>query len=660
MSYPYASLFQPLRLGSKLTLKNRFCAGPLTLPSLFDPHGAFSPDGLAYFEARAKGGFGLIYTGAFHPDILVDPVHPLDSKQPLKAPKAFQRSAVELLERLDAYGAKMLPQVSMGYGRNAMGCYGPSEIPYYHDPSKTTPALTKEQIQQKIDQMIATAVFLKACGFPGIEVHAMHWGYLLDQFALAYMNHREDEYGGTLENRLRCAREIVEGVKAACGADFVVSMRLALKTYLKGYNHPSLHGEDEVGRTLEEGVEICRRLEAYGYDCLSVDFGQYDSFYYAAPPCYMEKGRILDLAEQAKAAVSIPILCGGGMNAPALAAQAVAAGKIDAIVLGRPSLADPDYPQKVARGVVEDIRPCIGCNQGCIGALKLGRRAGCAVNPQAAREFSFAPLPVFAKKEILVVGGGVAGMEAARTAASRGHTVTLCEGSGQLGGSLLPAGAHDFKEVLNELNLWYQRQLDKLGVTIQLNTRISAQDILARKPDAVVLAVGAEPVIPPVPGIDGNHVLDCVTALTGASVSGKNLVVIGGGLVGCETALGYAQEGREVTIVEALPNILSAGVPVPESNQQMLEDLLEEAKVHIRTGSRLVQVNEDSVVIATAQGEEMLPTDGVILAAGFRPRPSLASALTGSGIEVYQVGDGSKVGSVMTAVATAYTVARAL
>ena len=162
------------------------------------------------------------------------------------------------------------------------------------------------------------------------------------------------------------------------------------------------------------------------------------------------------------------------------------------------------------------------------------------------------------------------------------------------------------------------------------------------------------------PGIDGNHVLDCVTALTGASVSGKNLVVIGGGLVGCETALGYAQEGREVTIVEALPNILSAGVPVPESNQQMLEDLLEEAKVHIRTGSRLVQVNEDSVVIATAQGEEMLPTDGVILAAGFRPRPSLASALTGSGIEVYQVGDGSKVGSVMTAVATAYTVARAL
>lgn len=404
MTFIHAPLLQPLRIGA-MTIQNRFCAGPLTLPSLQGPFGEFSPDGLAYFEARAKGGFGLLFTGAFHPDTLVDPVHPLDSKQPLKAPKTFQRSAVELLERLDAYGTKMLPQVSMGYGRNALGCFCPSEIPYYHDPARRAPALTREQIQQKIDQMIATAVLLHQCGFPGIEVHAMHWGYLLDQFALSFMNHRTDEYGGALENRLRCAREIVEGVKAACGADFVVSMRLALKSYIKGYNKPSLHGEEEVGRTLEEGLEIARRLEAYGYDCLSVDFGQYDSFYYAAPPCYMEKGRVIPLAAAVKQAVKIPILCGGRMNDPDLAAQAIAQGKLDAVVLGRPSLADPAYPQKVATGRPEDIRPCIGCNQGCIGALKVGRRAGCAVNPQAAREASFALTPAPRKKSVLVVGG---------------------------------------------------------------------------------------------------------------------------------------------------------------------------------------------------------------------------------------------------------------
>ena len=657
MSYPYTPLLQPLKIGG-LTIKNRFCAGPLTLPSLHGPFGEFSADGLAYFEARAKGGFGLIYTGAFHPDTLVDPVHPLDSKQPLKAPKTFQRTAVQLLERLDAYGARMLPQVSMGYGRNAVGCFCPSEIPYYHDPSRLAPALTKDQIHQKIDQMIATAVLLKQCGFPGIEVHAMHWGYLLDQFAMTFMNHRTDEYGGDLENRLRCAREIVEGVKAACGSDFVVSMRLALKSYIKGYNKPSLHGEDEVGRTLEEGLEICRRLEAYGYDVLSVDFGQYDSFYYAAPPCYMEKGRVIDLAAQAKQVVRIPVLCGGRMNDPDLAAEAVRAGKIDGVVLGRPSLADPAYPQKVEMGCVEDIRPCIGCNQGCIGALKIGRRAGCAVNPEAAREATFGLTPALVKKTVLVVGGGVSGMEAARAAALRGHQVTLCEGSDKLGGSLIAAGAHTFKKELNELNAWYQRQLDKLGVNVELNTPLDAQGIKGRQPDAVVLALGADPVVPEVPGIHSGKVYDCITALTKTQVPGEHILVVGGGLVGCETALGYAQEGKTVTIAEALPDILSAGIPVPEMNGQMLRDLLDEAGVQLKTGCRLAAVTETGAVVAGPNGEETLPADSVVLAVGFRPRPSLAGELAGAGMELYQVGDGSQVGSVMTAVGTGYTVGR--
>ncbi len=558
MTFIHAPLLQPLRIGA-MTIQNRFCAGPLTLPSLQGPFGEFSPDGLAYFEARAKGGFGLLFTGAFHPDTLVDPVHPLDSKQPLKAPKTFQRSAVELLERLDAYGTKMLPQVSMGYGRNALGCFCPSEIPYYHDPARRAPALTREQIQQKIDQMIATAVLLRQCGFPGIEVHAMHWGYLLDQFALSFMNHRTDEYGGALENRLRCAREIVEGVKAACGADFVVSMRLALKSYIKGYNKPSLHGEEEVGRTLEEGLEIARRLEAYGYDC-----------------------------------------------------------------------------------------------------LRVGRRAGCAVNPQAAREASFALTPASRKKSVLVVGGGVAGMEAARCAALRGHDVTLCEGSDRLGGNLIPAGAHPFKEELNELNRWYQGQLAQLGVTVELGVRLTAREIQDRSPDAVVLAVGAAPAVPPVPGIDSPKVIDCVTALTGPDLPGQRVLVVGGGLVGCETALGYAQAGKQVTILEALPDILSAGIPVPEMNDSMLRDLLDEAGVVRRTGRRLSRVTEDGAVADGPDGEEKLPADHIVLAVGFTPRTSLAPELAGAGMEVYQVGDGSRVGSVMTAIGSAYTVGRML
>lgn len=656
MSGPYAPLFRPLTIGG-ITVKNRFAVAPLSLPSLYGPYGEFNADGLAFYEARARGGFGLLFTGAFHPYTETDPVHPYDTKPPMKAPKAFLRAAVEMNERLDAYGAKMMPQISMGYGRNTLGCVAPSEIPYYADPSRMAPAITKDQIKYKIDKVIETAAFFQKCGFQGVEMHAMHWGYLLDQFAMTLTNHRTDEYGGSLENRLRVARELVEGIKAACGDAFAVSMRLALKTYMKGFNQASLHGEDEAGRTLEEGIAIAKKLEAYGYDCLSVDFGQYDSFYYAAPPCYMEKGGILRLAEQAKEAVTIPVLCSGRMNDPDLAAQAVKDGKVDGVVLGRQALADPAFPQKLAKGCPQEIRPCIGCNQGCIGALMTGRRVGCAVNPQAGREFSHPLLPAAERKQVLVIGGGVAGMEAAQTAAKRGHTVTLCESSDHLGGNLIPAGAHDFKAEMNELNTWYQRQLDKQGITVQLNTTMDAAHIKKAAPDAVILAVGADPVIPPVPGIE--QAIDCTAALTGTPV-GDRVVVVGGGLVGCETALGYAREGKTVTIVEALPEILSAGIKVPVMNEQLLRDLLREARVTLKTGCRLSAVGSDTVTVSTKTGEEIIPADSVVLAVGFRSRKSLMDELADCGLEVYPIGDGNKVGNVMTAIDTAYTVARSL
>ncbi|MFR5025612.1 MAG: FAD-dependent oxidoreductase [Evtepia gabavorous] len=218
-------------------------------------------------------------------------------------------------------------------------------------------------------------------------------------------------------------------------------------------------------------------------------------------------------------------------------------------------------------------------------------------------------------------GGGVAGMEAARCAALRGHDVTLCEGSDRLGGNLIPAGAHPFKEELNELNRWYQGQLAQLGVTVELGVRLTAREIQDRSPDAVVLAVGAAPAVPPVPGIDSPKVIDCVTALTGPDLPGQRVLVVGGGLVGCETALGYAQAGKQVTILEALPDILSAGIPVPEMNDSMLRDLLDEAGVVRRTGRRLSRVTEDGAVADGPDGEEKLSADHIVLAVGFAPGP---------------------------------------
>ena len=404
-------------------------------------------------------------------------------------------------------------------------------------------------------------------------------------------------------------------------------------------------------RALERGIAF------------TTEYPEADVYIISVPTPYDQKSKKVNMdyvAAAVKQVVKIPILCGGRMNDPDLAAQAIAQGKLDAVVLGRPSLADPAYPQKVATGRPEDIRPCIGCNQGCIGALKVGRRAGCAVNPQAAREASFALTPAPRKKSVLVVGGGVAGMEAARCAALRGHDVTLCEGSDRLGGNLIPAGAHPFKEELNELNRWYQGQLAQLGVTVELGVRLTAREIQDRSPDAVVLAVGAAPAVPPVPGIDSPKVIDCVTALTGPDLPGQRVLVVGGGLVGCETALGYAQAGKQVTILEALPDILSAGIPVPEMNDSMLRDLLDEAGVVRRTGRRLSRVTEDGAVADGPDGEEKLPADHIVLAVGFTPRTSLAPELAGAGMEVYQVGDGSRVGSVMTAIGSAYTVGRML
>ena len=300
--------------------------------------------------------------------------------------------------------------------------------------------------------MIQAAKIAKDSGFAGVEVHSIHWGYLLDQFALSMMNHRSDEYGGSLENRLRAAKEILEGIKQECGSDYPVSMRLGLKTFVKGFEKATLTGEDEAGRTLEEGIQIAKLLESYGYDCLSVDTGTYDSFYYACPPMYMPKGYLVEMAAKAKEAVNIPILAGGRMNDPDIAEAAIREGKVDAMVMGRAALADPEYPNKVLSGRTERIRPCIACNQGCITRLRQGKQPTCAVNPAAMREIRFAMRLAMQPKKVVVVGGGVAGMETARVAAMRGHRVFLYERNDKLGGNLIPGGSHGFKKEVRELN----------------------------------------------------------------------------------------------------------------------------------------------------------------------------------------------------------------
>lgn len=651
----YDNLGKSFQIGN-LTIKNRFCMAPIGGSQHHLPGGGLKDTTIQYLVERAKGGFGLIFTGAMAADYTVDPYTGIGASI-LQNPDAFKFTASELNERVSAYGTKLFAQITMGLGRNYPNLPAPSSVHVFRHPGETSPELTRDEIKSKIDSVIKASKIAKDSGFSGIEVHSIHWGYLLDQFALSMMNHRTDEYGGSLENRLRAAKEILQGIKAECGNDYPVSMRLGLKTFVKDFETATLTGAEENGRTLEEGIEIARLLESYGYDCLSVDTGIYDSFYYACPPMYMPKGYLVDMAEKAKQAVGIPILAGGRMNDPDIAEKAIADGKIDAVVLGRAALADPEYPNKILTGHTEKIRPCIACNQGCITRLQQGKQPTCAVNPAAMREMRYGLNPLVKAKNVTIVGGGVAGMEAARTAAMRGHTVTLYEKSHELGGNLIAGGSHSFKKEVRELNEWYQNELKALMVTVKLQTGVTAEQLKSIKTDVIILAAGSKPIMPKAPGIDDEKVVGCMEAFFYKEKIGQKVAVIGGGLVGCEMALDYAQEGKEVTVVEALPKILSAGIPSPIPNGQMIPDLFEHYHVNVLENHRLKEIRNGQVILQNETEEKALDVDTVVIAVGFLPAPSMKEQLSPCDAVVYEIGDGQKVSTILQAVWDGYEVA---
>lgn len=648
----YENLSRPFQIG-KLTIKNRFCMAPIGGGQHHLPGGGLKNETIQYLVERAKGGFGLIVTGAIAADCTVDPYTGVGPAI-LQNPDAFKMTATELNERASAYGTKIFAQITMGLGRNYPNLPAPSSVHVFRHPGEVSPELTHDQIKSKIESVVKSAKIAQDAGFAGVEVHSIHWGYLLDQFAMSMMNHRTDEYGGNLENRLRAAKEILEGIKQVCGSDFPVSMRLGLKTFVKDFEKATLTGDDEMGRTLEEGIQIARLLESYGYDCLNVDTGTYDSFYYACPPMYMPKGYLVDLAAKAKEAVQIPILAGGRMNDPDIAEAAIRDGKIDAVVMGRAALADPEYPNKVLTGHPERIRPCIACNQGCITRLQRGKQPTCAVNPAAMREMRFAVRPCLQPKKVVIVGGGAAGMEAARMAAIRGHQVTLLEKAPTLGGCLIQAGSHPFKQEVQALNAWYQRELKELRVDIRTETEATPEMLRAMNADVIILAAGYVPIVPPVPGIDSPTAVECMDAYAHPEKIGQRVAVIGGGLVGCEMALGYAMEGRQVTVVEALDELMRAGdeePPIP--NGQMIPDLFEHYGVRVLSGHRLTAVGNQAITVSGAQGDETIPVDNAVIAVGFRPDPSMAQALTDCGAVVYEI-TGQQIGTIMRAIWSGY------
>lgn len=641
---------------SGVTIRNRYAFSPVTTATQWDDKGSITPRFIRYMEDRAKGGFGLLVTGAMSTDGTVDP-YQATGPVITAAPEAFKESSKKLLDAVHAHGTKMFAQLTMGLGRNYPGLPSPSENVVFGTANDMAPELTAEQIRSKINALIEAAKLVKESGWDGIEVHAMHWGYLLDQFAMKCFNRRTDEYGGTWENRLRAAREIVEGIKRECGENYPVGMRFSLETFVKGANEGLLTPEGEQGRTLEESIECAKLLESYGYDYLSVDTGVYDSFWYACPPMYIPQSFMFDMAEKCTKAVNIPVICGGRMNDAAACAEAIEAGKFDAVTLGRPGIADPEYPNKAIAGEVEKIRPCIACNAGCFKSVCMDQLPmTCAVNPIAANEIELDLKPGSGTKKVVVVGGGAGGMEAARTAARRGYTVTLFEKTGKLGGHLIEAGAHHFKKEVRQLNEWYQRELKELNVNVVLGKEATAEAVKAENPDAVIVATGSITSMPPIKGLE--HSVCALDAINHPEQLGDRIVIAGGGLVGCEIAYDEVQKGKNVTVVEALDKIMAAGAAAPLPNLMMMQAEFAARNVNLMINTRVTEITESGVVVTGADGSQCtVEADTVINALGFRAVNTLAEELKADGIAVCTVGDANQPANILKAVAEGYAAA---
>ena len=658
----YQELFTPVKVGS-ITIKNRFAMAPMGPLGLADANGGWNQRGIDYYVERAKGGIGLIITGVTFFDQVVEKQDPSTVPNPLYKPVSFVKTSCEMTERVHAYGSKIFLQLSGGFGRVTIPTnvgdippIAPSPIPHRW-LDKTCREISREEIQAIVRQFGEAAYHAKRAGFDGVQIHAVHEGYLMDQFAISMFNQRTDEYGGPLENRLRFARETVEEIKKRCGEDFPVTLRFSVKSMIKDWRVGALPGEDfeEKGRDVAEGLEAARLLESYGYDALDTDVGTYDAWWWNHPPMYQEKGLYRKYCKMVKEVVSIPVFCAGRMDDPNMALEAIRSGVCDIIDLGRPLLADPDYCNKLRAGRCREIRPCISCQEGGMGRVAEYSLINCAVNPQAARERVTAYTPVLRQKKVLIVGGGVAGCEAARVLAIRGHLPVLYEKGSRLGGNLLPGGAPEFKEDDLALARWYADELARLRVPVYLNTMLTRSQILEQDFDALIIATGSTPKVFSLG--DDDRVYTAAQVLLGEKDCGRETVVVGGGLVGCETALWLAQHGKKVTIVETLDGLMAANGPLCHANRDMLEALLPFQGVTVVTGAEVKCYRNGVLSLAAAGRGREIPCDSVILAVGYREEDSLYRELEFDVPELYLLGDARKVSNIMYAIWDAFEVA---
>lgn len=679
----YESLFKPMKIGS-CEVKNRVVItameGTGIVENMFGTK--FNEKCRDYYINLAKNEVGLIIPGML-------PVYSMMmGKWAYKAPKEFEK-AKPLIEELHTYGSKVFFQIGSGFaGRNytiadklipVVGkkvikkilnpvvhlnemMVGPDEgTPMVWAPQLKTRGLTKEEIQAYIDGYAKVAKLCKDAGVDGVEVHAVHEGYLMDQFTMEYTNHRKDEYGGSFENRYRFASEVVKAIKKECGDDYPVMLRYSVTSKVIDFNVGAVPNEEfkELGRNMEESIKAAKYLTEAGYDALDCDNGTYDSWYWAHPPVYMPLNCNLREAVEIKKHVDVPIICAGRMQADT-AAQAIQNGEIDGVGIARQFLCDPEYITKLKENREAEIRPCISCHNGCLptgyyknsGVLidtSSKEVSGvCALNPVTHHEKQYEIKKVDTPKHIVVVGGGIGGMEVARLCTLRGHFVDLYEKSDHLGGVFVAAASPSFKEKDKELLKWYENEMKRLNINIHLNTEIKNLDEL--KADEYIIATGSVAKKLSIKGSE--NTIEAIDYLNGKEV-GEDVCVIGGGLTGCEIAYDLCLKHKKPIIVEmACDVITSKGICM--ANSQCLRDLLRFYKVPVYLESTVKEVGKDYVIVNTKDGEKRINVDTVITSVGYNPNPLVNEDKEK---HIHVIGDASKVGNLKSVIWAAYDLA---
>ena len=672
-------LLTPWKIGN-VEIKNRIVLTSMGGTDLFGwmEKNHFDKDGAKFILEVAKNNCGLLLPGC-------QPVYnPMFGQWLSKNNKMFN-DLKKWMPEFHKTGAKLFIQLTAGFGRSftiskmmemlytnkvlnvlAKPVMNLSKITASASPSPNrwsdkvpSRELTKKEIEFFIQAFAKSAKLCKDAGVDGVEIHAVHEGYLLDQFTLKYVNKREDEYGGSLENRYRFAIEIVKAIKKVCGDDFPVSLRYSIVSKTKGFREGALPGEEyvEAGRDFEESIKAAKLLQEAGYDMLNCDNGTYDAWYWAHPPIYMPENCNLEYVEKLKPYVDIPLVAAGRMTLEA-GAKSIKEGKLDGVGFARNFLADPEWFTKVLNDEEKEIRPCILCHNGCFNmchykgvandqdlgdSLHLSR---CAVNAEMMQWKKHKIVPTKKPKTVHIIGGGIGGMEAARVLKLRGHNPIIYEKSGELGGTFIPASAESYKGKLRQLLTWYRYQMDKLGVEVKLNTEV--KDIKSFNGEPVIIATGSKPRILPVPGKE--KMIEACEYLNGAKV-GNTVAVIGGGLTGSEIAYELELQGKKPLIIEMKDDLI-AQKGVCLANSSYLREYFAYKKVPVYLNTKLVEVKDKSIIVNENGKDIELDCDSVISSVGYIPTP-----LVLKGKNTYLVGDCLQVGNLRSVIWRAYEVA---